>query len=115
VQDFKTFVRDTLRTSRGLPDPEIAVPDRVRSLDDRMATTDVLAWSVVTGAAVIGAASFGRLLRASPATPAATLVARSTICTWSLVAIALAKLWHAQAQDQTMVMKELLLLRDRAA
>jgi len=112
VQSLTEFVRATLVTCRGLPDREVPVEEQARLLDERMATTEVLTWGVVTGAALVGATSFVRLRSAAATTPASTLIVRSTVCTWSLVAIALAKLWHQQAQDHTATMKGLLLARE---
>jgi hypothetical protein len=113
VQRLTEFVRETLVTPRGVPDVDTPVPERIAALDEHMATTEVLTWSVTAGAGAIGAASFVRLVRAPRTASTASLVSRATVCTWSLVAIALAKLWHAQAQHHTAEMKELLLLRDQ--
>jgi hypothetical protein len=113
VQRLTEFIRETLVTPRGAPDLDTPVHERITTLDEHMATTEALTWSITAGAGAIGATSFVRLLRAPRTTSTATLVSRATVCTWSLVAIALAKLWHAQAQHHTAEMKELLLLRDR--
>ncbi len=115
VQGIAEFIRETLITPRGVPDLDVPVLDRVGALDDRMATTEVLTWSIAAGAGAIGATSFLRLARAPATAPTATLVTRATVCTWSLVAIALAKLWHAQAQNHTAEMKAILYHHDRLA
>ncbi len=38
----------------------------------------------------------------------AGLATRATVCAWSLVAVSMAKMWHAQEQRHVEVMKELL-------
>lgn len=112
VQRLTEFIRETLVTPRGAPDLDAPLLDRVDTLDDRMATTEVLTWSIAAGAGAIGATTFLRLVRAPARVPNAILVPRATVCTWSLVAIALAKLWHAQVQNHTSEMKEILYLRE---
>jgi hypothetical protein len=113
MQPLTEFVRDALTAPRGVPDTGASLLDRVHAIDEHTATTGALTWSIAAGAGLVGAASFTRLIRAAPMTPTATLVARATVCTWSLVAISLAKLWHNQEQNHSSLMKELLLLDDR--
>lgn len=113
MQSLLDFVRATVTSPRGLPDGSRALEDRVRDLDDRMETLDVLTWVLVPAALIVGADSFRHLVRAQPGASTSRLLVRSTICTWSLTAIAMTKLWHARAQEHTALMKEQLALRDQ--
>ncbi len=107
-----TFVKDTVRTPRGRP-PDLDGDERIEVLDERMRIIETLTWTLVPAAAAIGGAAFAGIIRADRATEPAMLARRTTICTWSLVAIAMAKMWHAQEQRHVEVMKELVVGPER--
>lgn len=104
------FIEDTVRTPRGRP-PDLAVNDRIELLDDRMRLIEAVTWTLVPAAAVIGATAFSGIIRTDHNSAPAGLARRSAVFSWSLVAIAMAKTWHAQEQHHVEVMKELLVQR----
>lgn len=111
MSNLVAFIKHTVVSPQGLPAPSRSDEQLVADLDERMRTLEVLTWTIVPIAGAVGLHNFRRLAGAGPETSAARLLTRSTICTWSLITIAMSKLWHARAQEHTELMKELVVTR----